>query len=59
MATSSNGMPNIKLTEVLNSSRHQLMPARENLVALVADFYRRNGAYLAPWDPPAPPALAT
>ena len=24
-------------------------------VAAVADFYRRNGAHFAPWDPPLPP----
>lgn len=59
IATSPSGMSNIKLTEVLRSNRHQLMPADENLAALVADFYRRNEAHLAPWDPPAPPALAT
>jgi len=35
------------------------MPANENLAAKVADFYKRNEAHLAPWDPPAPPELAT
>jgi ribosomal-protein-alanine N-acetyltransferase len=52
-------MTNLKLTDVLKTQRLLLTPANENLAAMAADFYRRNEAHLAPWDPPAPMALAT
>jgi [ribosomal protein S5]-alanine N-acetyltransferase len=29
------------------------------MAATVADFYRRNEAHFAPWDPPKPPDFAT
>lgn len=34
--------------------RLDLIPAHEDLADKVIDFYKRNEAHLAPWDPPKP-----
>jgi len=48
-----------KLSKSLKTQRLNLIPVHENLAPKVAAFYRRNAAHLAPWDPPAPPGMAT
>ena len=38
----------------LNTPRLQLLAPDVAQAAAVADFYRRNAAHFAPWDPPLP-----
>jgi ribosomal-protein-alanine N-acetyltransferase len=52
-------MPLSTPESTLNTPRLVLLPAHEDLAGRVADFYRRNAAHLAPWDPPAPDGFAT
>lgn len=39
----------------LNTPRLQLLAPDVAQAAAVAEFYRRNAAHFAPWDPPLPP----
>lgn len=39
----------------LNTPRLQLLAPEAAQAVAVADFYRRNAAHFAPWDPPLPP----
>lgn len=52
-------MTNSKLAESIKTQRLQLLPVSEDLATMVAAFYGRNAAHLAPWNPPAPPGLDT
>jgi ribosomal-protein-alanine N-acetyltransferase len=43
----------------LQTPRLQLLPPDAAQTAAVVDFYRRNAAHFAPWDPPLPPDHST
>jgi len=44
---------------MLTTARLRLQAPDPAQAAAVADFYRRNAAHFAPWDPPLPPDHAT
>ena len=52
-------MANSKLPDSIKTQRLSLLPVSEDLATMVAAFYGRNAAHLAPWNPPAPPGLDT
>lgn len=52
-------MANSKLPDSIRTQRLQLLPVSEDLAPMVAAFFGRNVAHLAPWNPPAPPGLDT
>ena len=52
-------MTNSKFSESIKTQRLQLLPVSEDLAPMVAAFFGRNVAHLAPWNPPAPPGLDT
>lgn len=49
----------IAALHTLQTPRLQLLPPDAAQTAAVVDFYRRNAAHFAPWDPPLPPDHAT
>ena len=44
---------------LISTDRLVLVPAHEDLVKRVIEFYKRNELHLAPWDPPKPADFLT